>query len=614
MGTQKVLIIDFDPEFRKFLCRFLGDQGFSVLSAQDGSAGLELVNQEKPDLVVTEAMLPKLPGFELCSQIANRSKIPVVIVTGVYKDAAYKTEAMRTFGAAAFFEKPLNTEAFLATVREILGIAVPVKTVPQKKEDTTRAEKTERLWDQVKSLENIDLLLEKTLAEFGIHQDTKKPSVSQPVRASPQESPDAVVKDSWSVPKLSPLPTKEDYFNLIKTTPPARKPASPVPPSQAEKAVDTAAAAVNAGGSLAPEKTEPPLQKRGTPAPIRPEVPVKPAAAGPPTARTAGESEEAKSKDLSETDKKIPEKKIAEDEPRPEASFPGFSFGTQTEKRPRNFSPKIFGFIGGAVVLAVFVIFILKAVGSRTQASPSAGNEVDRQATASIPRQEGLRTIPAASAAPEGKSAIESFPTPAPADVRESPAPVKAVPGKTLTENPQPVAKKKTVQNAPAPKKIPDAAAAKPKVETPVQEVVASETPLSSGLTDGIRGIEKSHSDEAAGRPAPQTAVYVKTGDLVALEETDVKPVLVQKIPPVYPPTALMTRQQGSVIVKALISEKGDVLETSIVRGSKSKDRGIFDKAAETAVRKWKFRPARKNGFDVRVWNQYTISFKIDND
>jgi TonB family protein len=69
-------------------------------------------------------------------------------------------------------------------------------------------------------------------------------------------------------------------------------------------------------------------------------------------------------------------------------------------------------------------------------------------------------------------------------------------------------------------------------------------------------------------------------------------------------------RVAGSVTVNALVSETGDVIQTAVVRGV-SGALG-FNKAAETAVRKWKFSPAEKDGVKVRVWKPITVTFKLE--
>ncbi|MCK7483421.1 MAG: response regulator [Candidatus Moduliflexus flocculans] len=70
-----------------------------------------------------EAMLPKVHGFELCQRITSErnSQATVFIMTGVYKDRVYRTEALRTYGAAEYFEKPLKMAELLASIAAVLG-------------------------------------------------------------------------------------------------------------------------------------------------------------------------------------------------------------------------------------------------------------------------------------------------------------------------------------------------------------------------------------------------------------------------------------------------------------------------------------------------------------
>ena len=84
---------------------------------------------------------------------------------------------------------------------------------------------------------------------------------------------------------------------------------------------------------------------------------------------------------------------------------------------------------------------------------------------------------------------------------------------------------------------------------------------------------------------------------------------MIKAVEPVYPPAGLSMRVAGSVTVNALVSETGDVLQTAVVQGIKGALG--FNKAAETAVRKWKFSPAEKGGVKVRVWKPITIIFKL---
>ncbi|MBN1273141.1 MAG: protein kinase [Candidatus Aminicenantes bacterium] len=129
--NKKILIVDFEEESIEMLTSFLEQQGFEVISAMDGNEGLETFREKDPDLVILEPLLPKLHGFELCNKIVGEDgkKVPVVIVTGVYRGIKCKHEAIHFYGASAFFEKPYQKGELLATIVKLLGERVEEKAV-----------------------------------------------------------------------------------------------------------------------------------------------------------------------------------------------------------------------------------------------------------------------------------------------------------------------------------------------------------------------------------------------------------------------------------------------------------------------------------------------------
>jgi DNA-binding response OmpR family regulator len=122
MNGKKILVIDFDQSFLQFMTENLAKQGFQVLTATDGFSGFWKYKAEAPDLVLSEILLPKLHGFELCSRIHadTEKKTPVIFITGVQKDESYRKEAMETFGAVDYFDKPVNISAVLSVIRRVL--------------------------------------------------------------------------------------------------------------------------------------------------------------------------------------------------------------------------------------------------------------------------------------------------------------------------------------------------------------------------------------------------------------------------------------------------------------------------------------------------------------
>ncbi|HVP90449.1 MAG TPA: response regulator [Terriglobales bacterium] len=122
MAAKKVLIVDYDTQSLDALTRLIKSPVVQVVTATDGQSGYEKFRSEKPDLVILEAILPKVHGFDLTKKIAQESggRVPVVIVTGLYKGPQYRHEAIVTFGASDYFEKPVDPDRFVDAIRQLV--------------------------------------------------------------------------------------------------------------------------------------------------------------------------------------------------------------------------------------------------------------------------------------------------------------------------------------------------------------------------------------------------------------------------------------------------------------------------------------------------------------
>src|SRR6266705_3441175 len=78
---MKILIIEDEANIIQVIRLYLEQAGYSVLSASDGIAGLELHAREHPDLVILDLMLPGLEGMEVCRRIRNWANTPILMVT-----------------------------------------------------------------------------------------------------------------------------------------------------------------------------------------------------------------------------------------------------------------------------------------------------------------------------------------------------------------------------------------------------------------------------------------------------------------------------------------------------------------------------------------------------
>lgn len=121
-SAKRVLVVDDVESMRKFVARALTPEGFSVLSAADASDGLLIAQESKPDLVLSDAMMPGMTGHELL-RVLKRSKatarIPVVIMSGEMieeKDIVSGLEG----GADDYLLKPFTPKILLARVHAVL--------------------------------------------------------------------------------------------------------------------------------------------------------------------------------------------------------------------------------------------------------------------------------------------------------------------------------------------------------------------------------------------------------------------------------------------------------------------------------------------------------------
>ncbi len=124
---MKVLVVDDIAYSRRALRAVFLSAGWAVLQAEDGQQALEVARAERPDLVVTDVLMPRMDGFQLCRAIKSDAAlqgIPVVFYTGQYADAADREFGL-SIGAAAYLLKPLEPKELVAAVSRAVGRTAP---------------------------------------------------------------------------------------------------------------------------------------------------------------------------------------------------------------------------------------------------------------------------------------------------------------------------------------------------------------------------------------------------------------------------------------------------------------------------------------------------------
>ncbi|MCB0044373.1 MAG: response regulator transcription factor [Caldilineaceae bacterium] len=118
MNKQKILVVDDEPQTRKYIGANLLARGFCVLKAEDGRSALKLFEEEIIDLVILDIMMPGMNGFEVCEAIRRISDTPVIILSarGQEKDIVRALN----IGADDYLTKPFGVGELLARVCAVL--------------------------------------------------------------------------------------------------------------------------------------------------------------------------------------------------------------------------------------------------------------------------------------------------------------------------------------------------------------------------------------------------------------------------------------------------------------------------------------------------------------
>lgn len=120
---MKILIADNEPIILKTLSYYLSRAGYDICTANDGKLAISTFRQEKPNLVITDLMMPAANGAEVISYIRNteQSSVPIVVLTSIgLKDTI--NNALK-LGANDFITKPLKLDDVLKCVSQLIHSA-----------------------------------------------------------------------------------------------------------------------------------------------------------------------------------------------------------------------------------------------------------------------------------------------------------------------------------------------------------------------------------------------------------------------------------------------------------------------------------------------------------
>ena len=123
---KKILIVDDEAHIRMLIeqtLEELEDDGVEFLTADNGASALEIIQEEKPNLVFLDVMMPKMNGMDVCQKVKKELSLPdVFIILLTAKGQELDRQRGQEVGADVYMTKPFDPEVLLGKARQVLGI------------------------------------------------------------------------------------------------------------------------------------------------------------------------------------------------------------------------------------------------------------------------------------------------------------------------------------------------------------------------------------------------------------------------------------------------------------------------------------------------------------
>ena len=117
---KTILVVEDNPDAREMVSFILASEGFSVITAEDGQAALELVKDQPPDLIITDIQMPNLDGIEMIKRLRQQFEshtVPIVVMSAFGSGA---TQDAINAGADRSAPKPMQVDYLIKLVKQLL--------------------------------------------------------------------------------------------------------------------------------------------------------------------------------------------------------------------------------------------------------------------------------------------------------------------------------------------------------------------------------------------------------------------------------------------------------------------------------------------------------------
>ena len=118
LGNKHVLVVDDDPSLSEWIADYLTEQSFMVSIANRGDTAIELIEEDQPDIVLLDLMLPVKSGFEVCKKVRDFYSKPILMLTAC--DEETDEVLGLEFGADDYLTKPIRPRVLLARIHALL--------------------------------------------------------------------------------------------------------------------------------------------------------------------------------------------------------------------------------------------------------------------------------------------------------------------------------------------------------------------------------------------------------------------------------------------------------------------------------------------------------------
>ena len=117
-----ILVIDDDATIQLVFSQFLTSLGHEIMQAENGKKGMSMIQETRPDLVITDIMMPEMDGLEILMQLrSTHDSVPVIAISGGMRSLPVNfLQQAKLFGARYVFEKPVPLEVLRNAVTELL--------------------------------------------------------------------------------------------------------------------------------------------------------------------------------------------------------------------------------------------------------------------------------------------------------------------------------------------------------------------------------------------------------------------------------------------------------------------------------------------------------------